>query len=71
MRRILILAALAMPGCAFIREHLVRIDGAGQSATDPDLIIIPEGGSVVLSADGSLLTVYDAFGEVVWQGDPR
>jgi hypothetical protein len=35
-----------------------------------DTIVVPDGGSIIISPDGSLLTVLDAHGALVWQGDP-
>jgi hypothetical protein len=67
----LVLAIASMPGCAFVQSHLVRIDGAGPVPGDPDTIIVPEGGTIELSPDGTLLTVRDRFGGIVYQGDPR
>jgi hypothetical protein len=68
---LIVLAVISLPGCAFLQSHLVRIDGAGPVPGDPDTIIVPEGGTVTLSPDGTLLTVRDRFGAIVWQGDPR
>jgi hypothetical protein len=68
---LIVLAVISMPGCAFLRSHIVRIDGAGPVPGDPDTIIVPPGGSIVLSPDGSWLKVLDADGNVVWEGDPN
>jgi hypothetical protein len=66
---LLVLAVASLPGCTFLNAHLVRIDGAGEQADGT--IVVPEGGYFTLSPDGVVLTVYDRFGAVVWQGDPR
>jgi len=66
---LLSLASLVLTGCGSIR--LVRIDGAGPIEGDPNTIIMPEGGSLAIAPDGTWLTVYDAAGFVVWEGDPR
>lgn len=57
---ILITLVVALAGCS-----------AAPMQMADDTIIVPEGGTIAISPDGSLLTVLDAHGALVWQGNPN